>query len=565
MRGDSERGASAVLVAIFMSLILIVVAAIAVDLGMQRVVRSDMQAVADVVALDTARHLQGKAVNSYTPDERSAIQSAFQKSLQANQDSLGELERYDWEFVRQREDTGRWEVLPRWSSAAVPDGVQVTVDGRVDFTFGRVAGIEQGGASRAAIATRSTPAVCVTVGTRALTLDTSTGGLSPLLDLILKVNLGAVGYDGIASLKNVTIPLADLLVELDIGTVEKLASTNISLLSFVVAVADVLEKNGALAEAALLRAIRVGVSGAGLRLADILALKAPDELAGLTADLNVLDILSAGIIAANGERAIGLEVPGLASLKVIEPPQVACGVPPVTAQSAQIRLTVNPAVPSGLTLGLVGAQVDLNVQVARGTATVSELACASPARAKLDVQTGLVSVLPPTPPAKGQITAQVGLDFILDILGPDRWWNVTRKLLEAVLNDLLGVGHIELAIALQAGVGTSTQQATVEFPEPPALPERIVVPEGGVGKTLDLRLAPDAVTITSTGLVGALGDLLSDVLSGLAPIVNVLLSTVDGLVTGILNTLSGLLGLKLGVAEVDVHGHPDCAGVRLVG
>ena len=62
-----ERGAVAIVVAVLMSAVLVTVAAYAVDLGLQRVARTDMQSLADVVSLDLARELDGRPAAEIAP------------------------------------------------------------------------------------------------------------------------------------------------------------------------------------------------------------------------------------------------------------------------------------------------------------------------------------------------------------------------------------------------------------------------------------------------------------------------------------------------------------------
>ena len=57
-----ERGAVAVFLAVTVALV-VGIGTLAVDLGMQRVVRRDMQALADVAALDLARELDGRTIS----------------------------------------------------------------------------------------------------------------------------------------------------------------------------------------------------------------------------------------------------------------------------------------------------------------------------------------------------------------------------------------------------------------------------------------------------------------------------------------------------------------------
>ncbi|WP_141006782.1 hypothetical protein [Nocardioides humi] len=65
--------------------VLLVSGAFAVDLGMQRVARADMQALADVVALDLARELDGRTVNALVD----VLEEKKERSLARNHDMVG--------------------------------------------------------------------------------------------------------------------------------------------------------------------------------------------------------------------------------------------------------------------------------------------------------------------------------------------------------------------------------------------------------------------------------------------------------------------------------------------
>ena len=60
LRRRDESGAVALVVALVTVAVVLPIAAMGVDLGMQRVARRDMQAIADMVALDMSRHLDGQ-------------------------------------------------------------------------------------------------------------------------------------------------------------------------------------------------------------------------------------------------------------------------------------------------------------------------------------------------------------------------------------------------------------------------------------------------------------------------------------------------------------------------
>ncbi|MFL6156446.1 MAG: pilus assembly protein TadG-related protein, partial [Marmoricola sp.] len=66
-RRRNEQGVVAVVVAIVTCFTLIPIAALAVDIGVQRVARRDAQSVADVVALDLARQLDGRTYAQLSP------------------------------------------------------------------------------------------------------------------------------------------------------------------------------------------------------------------------------------------------------------------------------------------------------------------------------------------------------------------------------------------------------------------------------------------------------------------------------------------------------------------
>src|SRR5690606_22243690 len=94
------------------------------------------------------------------------------------------------------------------------------------------------------------------------------------------------------------------------------------------------------------------------------------------------------------------------------------------------------------------------------------------------------------------------------------------------------------------------------------LPDTILLPPGGLENTL--QIGHTEVKIAKGGLLGALqlNELLGLVVGGVVtPLVN---GTVNPLLTTILNPTLDALGIRLGVAEIDVRDRPNCAAVRLV-
>ena len=97
-----EHGVVAIVVALITCAVLIPIAAVAVDLGVQRVARRDMQAPADVVALDLSRQLDGRSVAQITGASPS-LQSLANASMARNNTTVGNGTTVTW----------RWTIHPR--------------------------------------------------------------------------------------------------------------------------------------------------------------------------------------------------------------------------------------------------------------------------------------------------------------------------------------------------------------------------------------------------------------------------------------------------------------------
>ena len=246
-RRREERGATTAIIAMLLSGVLVVSAAFAVDLGQQRVVRSDMQAIADVVALDMVRLLNGGTADSYGCNGGScALETAKNKSIARNNSALGgELEHGDltWDFVKSV--AGEWTTIAKDASDEVPTAIKVYATSDTPFAFAGVVGIARGGATRSAVAQAESFA-CVGIGSYAAALDSSGATLlNPILGDILgsDVNLQAIGYNGLADAE---ISLLDLLEVpgITVAGTDNLADIQpISLADLMIASASVLRKN----------------------------------------------------------------------------------------------------------------------------------------------------------------------------------------------------------------------------------------------------------------------------------------------------------------------------------
>lgn len=543
-RRDDERGMIAVFTAVVATLALFTVAAIAIDIGSQRVARRDMQAMADIVALDLARLIDGRTRAQIESGYGSqpALATALSASVANNDDhTAGAGDGCGGApcvtpYLVDVDADGNWpkdanELPVQVADGEVPDGVVVFANTTVGFSFGIIA---SGSATRFAAGGVSEPSMCFSLGTKALALDSSESVLSPVLSGILGVNLSAVGYDGLVDVKEASVPVAGLMAELNIGSVSQLAGADVTFNDLVIATAEVLRANGDAANATVLDSLRANVASANLFLGDILALQAGSDPQALSADVNVLELLTASAVAANGSNAIALSIPGVTEVRIIEPPVIACGAQGVQAQTAQVRFSLD------LNLGTVPPAdadviVDIDVQVAEGVATLDSLEC-SPASAGFTISTGVVTV----PPISGG-NASLETDIDVTVLG-------------------IPLAGVDLLVALNGGVGTRTESHEVSFPAPPGMPGTITVPTGGLGSTLNLSVS-DFTASASLGLLVTQAQL--DIVVG--PLAEDLVDAVDGLLTPTVNALTDALGMKLGVAELEPTTRPICDAVRLIG
>ncbi len=500
--------------------IVLVIAAFAVDLGIQRAASSDMQAVADSVAIDTARALPTCSATTLT--------TRANQSLARQGRSLGTSSPLRVTPGFMDPVTQRFRAATAGASGC--DAVQITAATTVDFAFAPVIGRSNGQASRDAVGSMDTPAICFSAGTKSLVLNTSGGALGPILDYVLRVNLSVVGYEGIVDLKNLSIPLADLKTALNVGSVQQLASTTVTLRDFLVASATVLRKQSsaaALAQATLLETISAKVGAVTVDLGKILAVDTAGD-AALKANVNALDLIGTAIVAANGTKGIAVNdlnitlpadlLKAKSSISIIEPPRIACGKSGVMASTAQVRLDLESGVN---VLGLLqAADVSLGVRVGSGTATLGAMSC----NANAGNPTAAVS-------------AQTSAADVVGVGGTG----------SARLNVVSLLGLIRLGVDLKGSVASSTA-SSYTFLYPAATPAPGLPPTHQFGSPVNLTLE-----VANTGLLGTL----------LSPVTTILTKVLNPALNALLNPVLNLLGIKLGTMDVTMLGRPVCNAVRL--
>ena len=290
-RSRDEQGAIIPMVAMLL-VVLIPSSALAVDLGMQRVVRRDMQALADVVALDLVRLVNGRTAAQINSgfNGHPTLDVALTRSVARNDDTLGDTPVVIATLAHLDQSTGELDrnpdgTLREVTGSEIPNAIWVRASGGVDFAFAP----GHGHAARTSVAVPA-PAACFGLGSYAASFNSADATLlDPLMQRLLDtttISTSALGYEGLATS---TFSLLDL-AEVDglaVGSVDELlALDGLTVNQFYAAVASVLSSNGGDDVAIdLLESLSLHANQSStFALADILAVSSADTaaLGGLT-------------------------------------------------------------------------------------------------------------------------------------------------------------------------------------------------------------------------------------------------------------------------------------------
>lgn len=559
-RRADERGAVVPIVAILIGL-LVTVTAFTVDLGQQRVARTDMQSLSDLVALDTSRLLGGQTTASVLTD--SAFKSSVMASVNRNAKTFGatpkvkvEVGTYDGTnfttsgsltYTAGGQAVGNVVIT---SAEDVPSAAKVTSGTTVGFAF--VPG--SGAANRSAIAVTDSSA-CYEVGSYAAAVNSNNSALlGPLLGTLnSNLNLTAAGYQGLA---NTAIKLSDLAVALGVGSVDQLATASVTYRNFYAALAQVLTQNGQTANVSLLNTLSASASAtAQVAISNIIALGVGSN-AAIKATANLLDLVSASAFLANGQNLINLplsaSIPGLASVstkvKLIQNISKYCGrvgtqeTTATPAGTSQVEVTLGATV-SGttVTIPLVGTvsvgspanqPVSLLVQGAPTYASLTSVGCQTPTNsvqsATFDMTNGLLTE------------------------------TLTVPLSVSGTVSLLGIGLVNVAITTNIVVTTtiSPTATTYTITVPPQSFDT-VYSTGTTSLTLGNTVAKTGTVVTAKilGIPITLSTAAID--SILDPVVSsVVQPIISGLNSALISPLLNLLGIRVGGADMILDSNP---------
>ncbi len=524
-RRPDDRGAVAVFLAVTVALI-VGIGTLAVDLGMQRVVRRDMQALADVAALDLARELDGRTISELAPElDRSDPSSALSSVLAGNDTTLGSdpVVTVTW---------GAWQGGMFVADVDPPSAVRVV-------------------------------AACHRLGSFAVVLEDEGSAVLSSLNDLLGLDLSLVAYDGLAS---APVRLADIAADPRIGTPQQLLGASVSVSDLVAATAAVLARQDPDAFSVAITALDAvaGVAG-GLgttRLGDALSI-APTDSAALEADLSVLDVVSGALLAANGRSALSIPnlqagVAGIGnhfdgSIDVINAASLACGRPhslEARATNRQLAGDLDVEFVNLPSLNLNVGPIKGTVQTGKGTGTI---------HVALGNATSTLVDPPPVECGTGTQEDPTSFTVALDT-GLAEYWVEALVEVEGSLKIGGLKAEVQLEVRLRLATGGS---AGAPVPVPLTVPENDTVPVrtgqqmgllGSVVPTVSIESSSVSVLGGTVG-VGDLGLLEDAVVAALTTGNNNFLDkTLRPLAANVDEELLGpatrLLGIRVGGADV---------------
>ncbi|MDQ1155110.1 TadG family pilus assembly protein [Brevundimonas sp. SORGH_AS_0993] len=522
-RGD-RRGAVAVTAAAA-SALLCVATAVTIDLGVLTLHTRKLQGATDLAALSAARDLaQADARALETVRANMAPETPAEVTTTLGVYTPDRALERDRRFV---------------AGGATPNAVRVEATSPAPLFFSRLLlGRERLLVSRRATAAAAeTPKAMFSLGSRLAALD---GGLANQLLSGLtgsQVSLKLMDYQRLVDLDVNLLGFTDALaaeLALQAGDYDRLLDTRLDAGRTL----KVLDRLSGGRDGGALGKLTGAATGLTLRLGDLIGVdaQAPDGVReGLDATVSALDLVTALLETAAGERqiALNLDAPaGLAdlnaSLAIGERPNrspwltvTANGQPVIRTAQARLYLRARTAQTlSGL------AQVDLPIliELAGSEARLQRLSCRPGRSVEIGVRPGLARAF------VGEIDIRRLGDF-KTALSPR----------PATLVSVLGLGAVTARADIEAA-DTGFRPLTFDAADIAGQRTRTATSRNfvsGLAVSLLQRLEVTAAGLNLGGLTRALGQLLTP----LGPVL-------DGAITPVLD----LLGLKFGQADVTVHG-----------
>lgn len=341
-RSHDERGSVFVFVALAM-VALLGATALTVDIGRLTVERRSLQAVADIVALDAARAIDGTSNVGVLSSPTGPVTRAVADSALRNGNFPVDLLTVDLGSI-----TGTDPFVEATDPAAIPNAVRIVAEGTVDYAFAPGAG----NTSRKATAVRqATESAGFSVGSFLAGVDARGNAV---LDTIFFNSFGTdamlVGYGGLVGS---SVSLGALATELGVGSPTELLTTSVSARRLLLASADALPQDGTQTAAInFLNTMALTASTTNnIQLGEFITIDQPGDGAAAQGQVDILGLLTSSAFVIDGTHVITLpesqlNIVGLGDvtfdLNVIEAAQTVFGPVGTFAKTAQANLTVTP-------------------------------------------------------------------------------------------------------------------------------------------------------------------------------------------------------------------------------
>lgn len=246
------------------------------------------------------------------------------------------------------------------------------------------------------------------IGSSVASLDTNNSVLDQFIGRWVKApgTIDVVSYNGLAS-ANVTLSALQtqlLAAGLDVGTVDKLLNTSMSVRQILTATAQALGPGNPAAAVDVNNIALAADSTLMLKLGNLISVAQGSENAALATQLNVFRLISGSAAVANGTNTVTIpsltvSIAGVAgvtvSLKVIEAPKIYIGPttsPTPHAQTSQVELSVTPTLNASALVATVTGQIPISVIAGKATGNLAAVTCGSPKRITVDATTGAGTV-----------------------------------------------------------------------------------------------------------------------------------------------------------------------------
>ncbi|MBV9410199.1 MAG: hypothetical protein JO148_01275 [Acidimicrobiia bacterium] len=547
-RRDDESGAILILSALFV-IVMVLAAALAVDIGFLGVDKRNDHKMADLASLDAVRHLsdQQPCVDAA---QTTYIQTVVDQSLQRNgYDTAAHGNTRNVQLGTVDQTTKVFSP----SAACAAHAVQVTVGSVTKYELQPTS--------------QSTHALAVSsqvgqgqfnIGSFLGTLNTNDATmLNKVLGKILKgsdLSLSLLSWQGLASGSVSLDAIKQQLAAggMDVGTPDKLMNTQMTFAQFGMATAQALNNQGMVAQANAFNAVVAGATNnSTFTLGQIVQYSQGNGSAASLATTyeNPFVLLTGAAMAANGSNFVsipnlGVSIPNVGNLSVSlsaisKPADSGLVTPPSSLTTKQLNMTVTPTLNAPVTIaGLLGASVTGNlpitVQGGGATGTLTHADCPDAASASMTVHVQPQAV------------------------------NTTSSSTLAVNATVLGINTTVANVALAANQVTNGTPTDLSF----AHPSEFMPPDGSAGTK-----RAGSTTLGLTGGSGGSYSVSNVSLIGTPPLITTSLASsstlgaIDPIVQAVdsqvISRLARLLGISLGGADVGAE-QLKCSGIALI-